>query len=584
MQLTEQFHIPEEHNEACDRLTTLVQKHAQRLLEEEYWSDDHLDAITDHSGQSYTYIRDDDYDAFQDGEEYVYNRFKRCVFHRVTHILEAHTDEYHAFQFVSNTVEDRTIKRGDWHRLRTRLFEEDSPYIEWRVLESIVEQLNTFYHQHGHFPETYTELIGTPEPNGTLPYAPDKGDYHIHDLTIEDDDAVVVLNAPDSLSPDSYHDWTAHEIRFPTHARFVEMVAVGDVKAPTLHASDHGYTLDVPVDVPEQDAETVEDRVLAVDLGVKKQATAVVIDAGEDDHHEQIAPPEFIDHPAKDKLFRVKTDAEGINDRLAELRRQGNAHTDRFAHLLGEYRQTRTRERRLREQIQHDVANQLVWLAMEYGCDTIVFESLGQLTSSDASGAVAWSISSWARGDLVDSVAYKAGLVGIDFETVNPWGTSRHCPRCGENGRTVKAPDDHTEQRHGGHFHCPECGYECDRDVVGAVNVGRKHLDGSTMEEANPAAYTEAGKHASFPSPRGARSAGVQSAPDEQDSASGCQTHLSQSHAPSLTVKRSETDTGGLHQNHGSNTGLGRPSGSVTQHALASATGSPRILPNTTEN
>uniref|UniRef100_UPI003139027A zinc ribbon domain-containing protein n=1 Tax=Halorientalis persicus TaxID=1367881 RepID=UPI003139027A len=28
------------------------------------------------------------------------------------------------------------------------------------------------------------------------------------------------------------------------------------------------------------------------------------------------------------------------------------------------------------------------------------------------------------------------------------------------------------EQRHGGNFHCPECGYECDRDVVGAIKSG----------------------------------------------------------------------------------------------------------------
>lgn len=601
MQLTEQFHIPDEYHEACDRLTTLVQHHTQRLLEEEYWSDDHLASITDHTGQSYTYIRDDDHDAFEEVKEYVYSRFKRCVYHRVTHILDAHIHEYHAFQFILETVEERKIRRIGWHRLRTRLFDEDSPYIEWRVLESVVEQLNTFYDRHGRFPSTYTELVGTPEPNGTLSYAPDTGDYHIHDLSIEGGDVVVVLNAPDSLSPDSYHDWTDHEIRFPVHSRFHEMVETGDVKAPTLHSSEHGYTLDVPVAVPEQDTETVDGRVLSVDLGVKKQATAVVLDAGEGGHHEQVAPPEFIDHPSKDKLFRVKADAEGINDRLAELRRQGKAHTDRFDHLLSEYRQTRRKEQRLREQIQHDVANQLVWQAIEYRCDTIVFESLGQLNSSDADGAVAWSISSWARGTLLDLVDYKAELVGIDFETVNPWGTSRHCPRCGEKGRTVKAPEDHIEQRHGGHFHCPACGYECDRDVVGAVNVGRKHLTGTTMEEANPAAYMEAGKHARFPSPRGARStggerseasrasetlavSGVQSAPDEQETASGCQTPLSQFRAPSLTVKRSGTDTGGLHQNHGSNTGRRRPSGSITRHVLASATGSTRILPNTTEN
>jgi IS605 OrfB family transposase len=570
-QLTEQFHIPDEYHEACNRLTTLVQKHTRRLLVEEYWSDAHLDVISEHSGQSYTYIRDDDHDAFEDVNEYVYSRFKRCVYHRVTHVLDAHTDEYHAFQFVTDTVEERKIRRIGWRRLRERVFDADSPYIEWRVLESVVEQLNNYYDTHGQFPRTYTELVETPEPNGTLPYAPDTGDYHIHEREIEDGEVRFVLNAPDSLSPDSYHDWTKHALRFPTHSRFHQLLETGDVKAPTLHVSTHGYTLDVPVAVPNQETETVPDRVLAVDLGVKKQATAVVLDNG-DETHDQVTPPQFIDHPSKDNLLRVKADAEGINDRLAELRRQGKAHTERFDHLLSEYRQTRRKERQLREQIQHDVANELVWLAVEHGCETIVFESLGQIDSPETSGAVAWSISSWARGELLDHVEYKAGLLSIEFTTVNPWGTSRYCPRCGERGQTVNAPNDHTECRHGGHFHCPECSYECDRDMAGAVNVGRKHFDACKMEEANPTEYISAGNHASFPSPRGARSAGVQSATDQQEMASGRQTHLSRYCSPSLTAKRRETDTGGLPQNHGSNTTQQRVSGSLTQYVLASTT------------
>lgn len=603
MQLTEQFHVPDDCHEACDRLTTLVQKHTQRLLTDEYWTDQHLDALKIHTGQSYTYIRDNDHDAFESVDEYVYSRFKRCVYHRVTHVLDAHADEYQAFNFVLDTVAERKIKQIGWKRLRNQLFKDATPYIEWRVLESVVEQLNQYYDRHGHFPEKYTELVGTPEPNGTLPYAPDKGDYHIHELTVENGDLVFVVNAPDSLSPDSYHDWTEHEIRFPTHSRFHELVRVGDVKAPTLHTSEHGYTVDVPVDVPENDIDTVENRVLAVDLGVKKQATTVVLDDGEDGTHKQVAPPEFIDHPSKDKLFRVKSDAEGINDRLSELRRQGKAHTDRFDHLLSEYQQTRQKERRLRTQIQHDVANQLVWLAAEYGCETIVFESLGQLDSGNTSGSVAWSISSWARAELLEYTDYKAELLGVDVSTVNPWGTSRHCPQCGEKGQTVKAPNDHTEQRHGGHFHCPVCSYECDRDVVGAVNVGRKHLSESRMEQANPVEYISTGKHASFPShadsatendvcarsssgPDGSVS-GVQSTTNteqEQDLASGRQTRLPQFRASSLTTTRREAGTGGLHQTNSSNTASRQASGSVTRHVLASAIGSTRILPNTTGN
>ena len=572
-QLTEQFHISDEHHEACDRLTTLVQKHARRLLSDEYWHDHHLDAISDHTGQSYTYIRDDDHDAFEGVEEYVYSRFKRCVYHRVTHVLDAHADEYDAFRFVTDTVAERKIKRIGWHRLRTRLFDDDdSPYIEWRILEHVVEQLNDYYDRHGRFPDSYTGLVDCPKPNGTLPYAPDKGDYHIHELSVEGTELIVTLNAPDSLSSESHHAWTDHELRFPVHTRFQQMLDTGNLKAPTLHANEqNGYTLDVPVSVPETKCQTADGRVMAVDLGVKKQVTAVSVEQNGDELR-QAAPPEFLDHPAKAKLFRLKADAEGINDRLAKLRRQGKAHTDRFDHLLSEFRQTRRKERRLRQQIQHDIANELVWSAADFGCERIVFESLGQLDSGETSGAVAWSISSWARGELLNLVAYKAELLGIDVETVNPWGTSRYCPRCGERGWTVNAPDDHTECRHGGHFYCPECEYECDRDTVGALNVGRKHLASTKMEAANPVAYTEAGNHASFPLPLGARSAGVQSATDQQDVASGRQTHLSQFRVMPLTSKRDERESGGLHQNPGRKTGLRRPNGSVTRYILASTT------------
>ena len=167
----------------------------------------------------------------------------------------------------------------------------------------------------------------------------------------------------------------------------------------------------------------------------------------------------------------------------------------------------------------------------------------------------------------------------------------------------MNAPNDHTECRNGGHFYCPGCGYECDRDVVGAVNVGRKHLDGCTMEGANPAAYTAEGDHASVPShPEGcdrseasmesetAGVSGVQSASDHErgrqdDVASGRQTLPSRCRAVSLIVKRGRDARGGLYRNHSSETGLRRPSGSITRWCLlANTTDHSEILPNTAEN
>jgi len=211
------------------------------------------------------------------------------------------------------------IRRVGWQQLRSRLFDSgDSPYIQWSNIETVVEQLNNHYDRNGRFPEAYTDLVDCPQPDDTVPFGPDsRGD--IHDVQVTDGNVVMTLKAPDSLSPNSYSDWTEHEIRFPAHQRFNDMLEAGELKAPTLHSSEHGYTLDVPVDVPETPVDTTPDRVLAVDLGVKKQATAVVLDGAEDGQEEiQIAPPAFVDHHAKDKLFRVKADAEGIVIRIID--------------------------------------------------------------------------------------------------------------------------------------------------------------------------------------------------------------------------------------------------------------------------
>lgn len=68
----------------------------------------------------------------------------------------------------------------------------------------MVKQLNNYYNCHGVFPDCYTGLVDTPEPNGTLPSAPDTGEYHIHEVAIEGGQFRFTLNAPDSLTPDSY--------------------------------------------------------------------------------------------------------------------------------------------------------------------------------------------------------------------------------------------------------------------------------------------------------------------------------------------------------------------------------------------
>jgi hypothetical protein len=288
--LTEQYHVPADHHEACDRLTTLVQRHTRRLLAEEFWTDAHLEGYRNYSEpKEYAYARDQDFDPFADVSMYLYGRFKRCIYKRVVGVLGAHTDEFQAFQFVTDTVEEHKIRGIGWERLRTRLFEDDdSPYIEWGILESVVEQLNDYFDRHGRFPDQYTDLVDVPEPNGTLPYGPDsRGD--VHEIDVEGDHLRIKLWAPESLAPEDvtgHSDWEDKEFWVPVHDRFHRLLAQGDLRAPVLYASEHGYTLDVPVKIDADPLDTSDERVLSVDLGVKKQATCVPLEAsGEDDDH-----------------------------------------------------------------------------------------------------------------------------------------------------------------------------------------------------------------------------------------------------------------------------------------------------------
>jgi len=90
------------------------------------------------------------------------------------------------------------------------------------------------------------------------------------------------------------------------------MIEQGELKAPTLHESEHGYTLDLPVKISEIDTDSVDNRVLAIDLGVKKQATATIVEANKtednnDEEYEQVEPPMFFDHPNKQNYSDLKT-------------------------------------------------------------------------------------------------------------------------------------------------------------------------------------------------------------------------------------------------------------------------------------
>ena len=131
--------------------------------------------------------------------------------------------------------------------------------------------------------------------------------------------------------------------------------------------------------------------------------------------------------------------------------------------------------RHKREQLVHDVSNQVLALALVYDVDTIVHEDLRSLSPPRSEGQLSWELSSWARREIIENSEDRADIAGIQVERVYAGNTSRSCPRCGSTGHTTKSPDHYREVWHGGHFRCDNsrCGFQGDRDYIGAVNVAR---------------------------------------------------------------------------------------------------------------
>jgi len=69
---------------------------------------------------------------------------------------------------------------------------------------------------------------------------------------------------------------------------------------------------------------------------------------------------------------------------------------------------------------------------------------------------------------LTQYITYKASWEGIPVLTTKEWYSSKICHRCGS---------DNTSRPHQGLFVCHDCGYSCNADYNGAVNLGNRLVE-----------------------------------------------------------------------------------------------------------
>ena len=487
--------LPDEDNKRFERLATLSRRVANHVLEG-HWTPTHLDGIADASHQAWKYF--DEHDQFEELDLYLPSRFRRCILQKVGETLRSHADRRAAFQSIQSVLPDHKIRRIHRRRIKDQLWD-DGDYLSSGYVDILIDQLNSYYDRHGTYPATYLEMQDCPEyDSGVLPFSaddgPTSGQAVKYQYDSDNETLTIRLKTPDTLSPETRGDWSWTQYERDGYEAFHDLLAHGDLSAPEFQSSrrktgDTYYELSFPVEVKQAGTSDDSGCVLAVDAGMRKDMTAVVVS----DDGEQLSTPHFIRFTGREKMRRLHRERTRLNDRLSALRRDGRSHTDEFAHIHSEYERVNNKIRHKREQLTHDVANQVLALALAYDVDAIVHEDLRSLSPPRNESTLSWELSSWARRDIIENIEYRADCAGPAVERVFPQGTSRSCPRCGSTGHTCKSPDHHHEHWWGGHFRCDNawCGFEGDRDYIGALNVARVFFsDTDKLDHGFTSSYT----------------------------------------------------------------------------------------------
>jgi IS605 OrfB family transposase len=476
-------------------LDTLTIRVANTLIER-YWTPEHLTGVEDYSYQAWKYF--DENEAFAGVDLYLPSRYKRCVMQKIGETLRSHADKRNAFQSIRSVLPDHKIRRIHTRRIKERLWD-SGEYITSGYVDLLLGQLNSYYDKHGRFPESYFEMQECPTySKGVLPYSaddgPTSGQAVKYDYDEDTQTLTVKLKTPDTLKPETRGEWSWTEHKLEGYEAFHDLLEHGSLSAPTFHPTrsktgDDYYELSFPIEVEHQEKPKDVKTVLAIDGGLRKDATAVIVN----EDGEQLSVPYFIQNTERDRMQNLARERNQLNSKLAYLRREGRDHTDSFKQVHAEYERVNNKIRHKREQLVHDVSNQVLALAFVYDVDAIVHEDLRSLSPPRGEGHLSWELSSWARREIISKIEYRADIAGLHVKRVHPGNTSRSCPRCGSTGHTTKSPNHSFEVWHGGHFRCDNarCGFQADRDYVGAVNVARVFFsETATLEHGFRSSYT----------------------------------------------------------------------------------------------
>lgn len=189
-------------------------------------------------------------------------------------------------------------------------------------------------------------------------------------------------------------------------------------------------SLEIPIET------TTNDKIMGIDLGLKVPAVAVT----------STGKTCFLGNGRENKYMKRK-----YRSTRKELGKKKK---------LNAIRKMNDKEQRWMKDKDHKISRQIVNFAIDHQVSVIRLEQLSNIRQTTRkSRKNELNLHAWSFYRLSRYIEYKANMVGIKVEYVNPAYTSQTCPSCA----TLNKAKDRS-------YSC-SCGYHTHRDRVGAMNI-----------------------------------------------------------------------------------------------------------------
>jgi len=159
-------------------------------------------------------------------------------------------------------------------------------------------------------------------------------------------------------------------------------------------------------------------------------------------------------NPLDGKVMKIGKKAEHTHRKYKNIRKKLQKKRK-----YRKVKETKDKENRIVKDINHKVSKKIVQEAKNNGMG-IKLEYLKGIRNAKSGRNFRYSLNSWSFYRLEQMIEYKARLLGVPVEHVDPYNTSKECSRCGLIGH-----------RSGKSFKCPDCGHVDHADANASFNI-----------------------------------------------------------------------------------------------------------------